>query len=836
VSDFGLGAVFARLKQSVLGDAGPSTGLSDSEVIGFVNNYKLLEKYKDRPDEEKLAFVAHAARIAESDPFKLYGDSIGRLLETFKLLDLHGARIIFRFAASSHSGTRSLRLKSLARVMEKQPAGTFNDAALRRYFERMKTFLGTYDTGHASHFEGSELARRFESLIGATPMFSSNDPNDWSGTAIPGIGKLAAVRFDGGQTLDAFLRGNDKAKPSAKWTAPAAELAKGPQGRTIRQAIIDWLATLELPNAAARAGRYVNVSDPAHLSQVASFMVRSACFMLANWRDTEVVAALQNTAQAGLVKLSTGSNGLNYRSLTAANAAILALGEIATPEAVQALGRIKLKVRDERLVRQITAAMEAAAASADMSVADLQEIAVPTFGLTEVGKKVVPLGEFSAVLRVQSTTDAAISFLRADGKVVKSVPAAVKADPAAGEALKELKANVKAIAEALPVQRQRIEQLYFTDRTWPLKVWRERYLDHPLTGTLARRLIWTFTSGGTTRALMWHLGELIDASGNAVTVSEDSTVALWHPLDADAREVAAWRALLVKHRFVQPFKQAHRELYPLTEAERNTAIYSNRFAGHILRQHQSAALGRLRGWRVTLRIWADVSNSAPTHLRIPDFGLAGEFWTEGAGGDHPEVTDDSAYVFILTDRVRFRRYTDGELGDGVALIDVPPRVFSEVMRDVDLFVGVASIGNDPGWSDGGAEAEHPSQWRRTTARTYWENYHAALEGAGENRRELLAAILPSLAIADRCSIDGRYLTVRGKLGTYRIHIGSGNILMEDNRYLCIVPDADRWDGNSSDKFIPFEGDRTFSYILSKAFMLAADDNIKDKTILSQLGR
>ena len=35
-------------------------------------------------------------------------------------------------------------------------------------------------------------------------------------------------------------------------------------------------------------------------------------------------------------------------------------------------------------------------------------------------------------------------------------------------------------------------------------------------------------------------------------------------------------------------------------------------------------------------------------------------------------------------------------------------------------------------------------------------------------------------------------------------------------------------------FLPFEGDRTLSLIISKAFMLAEDTKIKDATILSQL--
>ena len=403
-STTGIGSgFFSRLKQSLFGDAGPSTGLSDSDLVALANSYKVITEYKDQPDERKIALVAQVARINArgGEPFYLL-DGITRVLERLKSLDLAGARIIFGFAASNRSFTRTLSLKSLARVMEKQPAGTFNDAELRRCFDRMKLHLQAYDTGVASKFEGSEVARRFEALLGAAQMFSSADPNDWSGSAIPGIATLAAIRLGDGQTLDAFLRSLDKAKPTVKWSAPAAELATGPQGPAIRQTIIDWLATLQLPgDVSARAKLWVDTADPAMLSQVASFMVRSTVWMLAHWRDAETVATIQRTAEAALTKLSVGRMGVNYRSLTAANACILALGEIATPEAVQALGRIKLRLRDEKLSKLVATAMEAAAGHCSMTVGDLQELAVPTLGLDAVGAKSVPLGEFAARLRVE---------------------------------------------------------------------------------------------------------------------------------------------------------------------------------------------------------------------------------------------------------------------------------------------------------------------------------------------------------------------------------------------------------------------------------------------------
>lgn len=76
--------------------------------------------------------------------------------------------------------------------------------------------------------------------------------------------------------------------------------------------------------------------------------------------------------------------------------------------------------------------------------------------------------------------------------------------------------------------------------------------------------------------------------------------------------------------------------------------------------------------------------------------------------------------------------------------------------------------------------------------------------------------------------------VRGDKRTYKIHLGSGNILMEPNdQYLCIVPDA-RARSQQGDLFLPFEGDNTLSIIISKALMLAADIKIKDPTITRQI--
>jgi hypothetical protein len=91
-------------------------------------------------------------------------------------------------------------------------------------------------------------------------------------------------------------------------------------------------------------------------------------------------------------------------------------------------------------------------------------------------------------------------------------------------------------------------------------------------------------------------------------------------------------------------------------------------------------------------------------------------------------------------------------------------------------------------------------------------------------------LLPKLGFGDRLQVDGKFLFVQGRRHRYKIHLGSSNILIQPNdQYLCIVGVP-----SGSKTNLVFDGDKTLSLILSKAFMLMADDKIKDPTILSQL--
>ncbi|HEX4594496.1 MAG TPA: hypothetical protein VH157_09480, partial [Bryobacteraceae bacterium] len=117
---------------------------------------------------------------------------------------------------------------------------------------------------------------------------------------------------------------------------------------------------------------------------------------------------------------------------------------------------------------------------------------------------------------------------------------------------------------------------------------------------------------------------------------------------------------------------------------------------------------------------------------------------------------------------------------------------------------------------------------------YWSAFSfGELTEMAKNRAGIIERILPRLAIADRCKIDGRFLVVRGGRTTYRIHLGSGNVYMEPgSMYLCIVEGA-ATKAKPRNLALPFEEDHKLSQILSKAFMLADDRSIKDQSILRQ---
>ena len=486
-----------------------------------------------------------------------------------------------------------------------------------------------------------------------------------------------------------------------------------------------------------------------------------------------------------------------------ANAAVNSLAEIADPAAMAALHRLRSAIRDRGLRKQIDTALTTVAGRLGISPAQLVERSVPHHGLSADGTVEWTVAGHRVRVDVVGGATVRTGYTAPDGRTTITAPAAIR------EQLAEVKAAVKELRKALAAERTRMEALFSTDRSWPYQEWCRYYRDHPLTGSISRGLIWEFQDGD---------GAWAAVAPGTEPETEPLRVRLWQPVRASADETARWREHLVTAELRQPFKQAFREVYLLTPAEEATEGYSNRFAGHIVRYQQLYALLKERGWQAN-------------YLSRHDGGYEGDARAEFDEGQwrvrfhHEPAEDDFRHSpeLAATDQVRFER-RHGRQWRAALLAEVSPQVFSEAMRDVDLFVAVTSIAADPTWSDRGRE-RHTAYWQRAA----FEHFPAS----AEVRREALERILPRLRLAKHCTLEGRYLVVRGALATYRIHLGSANVLMEPSGgYLCIVQARS---SGPAKVFLPFEDER-LSLILSKAALLAADTKISDPSILAQIRR
>jgi hypothetical protein len=142
----------------------------------------------------------------------------------------------------------------------------------------------------------------------------------------------------------------------------------------------------------------------------------------------------------------------------------------------------------------------------------------------------------------------------------------------------------------------------------------------------------------------------------------------------------------------------------------------------------------------------------------------------------------------------------------LALKQVPPRLFSEVMRDLDLVVSVAHAG--------GVDPE-------------------ASASTVEMREGLLRETCALLGLKN-VKLKASHALIKGELAEYNVHLGSGSVHRMPGGALCIIPVHAQHRGRL---FLPFvDDDPRTAEVISKVLLLARDREIQDPSILEQIRR
>jgi hypothetical protein len=600
----------------------------------------------------------------------------------------------------------------------------------------------------------------------------------------------------------------NKAAPAQKWLTEAKQLIDAIGKDVFTPQLISWL---DLNKEIIKSVHKNTDYTVGFLQEENHALLKGLIWCAGTINDAALNTALDDYA-AWAFKKKPGVGPISART---GSACMHAFEMLPFKEGISKLVKFKMKIKNNTILKTIDKIIETAAEKNGVTQNAIMELGVPDFNINQQGELITAFDEYNAVYKIKGLTETELLWEK-DGKLQKAAPQQVKANHVA--ALKNFKAVIKEIEELLPIQKERIEKIYLNQLTWKFEDWYKNYIQHPLVSIVAKKLIWHFAnSDGTKGEGILLDGQIVNVEKQALSwINNDTEVALWHPIGFTAGYILQWRNYVQENQVKQPFKQAYREIYILTDAEINTDTYSNRFAAHILRQHQFAALCKQRGWSYHLMGQWDSHNTP--EINLPKWNMSAQYYVDADGNN--EANPSGIYSYISTDQLRFYRN-----GVQLHLYDVPALVFTEIMRDVDLFVGVTSIGNDPNWQN------NPNDQMNT----YWHNYSFGdLTESAKIRADVLKNLVPRLKIAGQCNFDGKYLLVKGKLRKYKIHMGSGNILMEPNdQYLCIVPERSG-EASTGKLFLPFEGDNMLSIIISKALLLANDDTITDTTIVRQI--
>lgn len=390
--------------------------------------------------------------------------------------------------------------------------------------------------------------------------------------------------------------------------------------------------------------------------------------------------------------------------------------------------------------------------------------------------------ELVVALSIDADGQPLISITQA-GKRLAAVPAKSRKQPeiaglqARATALRKQTSRIRASLEAACVLGDIFDEAELA-----------MLLAHPVLAPMLRSLV-LVDAEGLVGFLADDARTLLGVEGSSRPIGAGVRIA--HPLDLlQSGDWPEFQRAVMSRAITQPFKQVFRELYTLSDGERDEAgTASRRYGGHQLEARSAGGIFASRGWvadfevgfartfhREKITVWCQLVNGWGSPAEVEDATIA-DITFHPAGEWHP-----------------------------MKLEDVPGRVFSEAMRDLDLVVSVAhSSGVDPETS----------------------------ESSAEMRGRLVDETAELLGLTN-VEVGGHHARVKGKLGTYSIHLGSGVVHRTPGNAVCIVPVSAQHRGRI---FLPFaDDDPRTAEIVAKAVLLARDDQIKDPTIVQQLVR
>ncbi|PWV55952.1 DUF4132 domain-containing protein [Chitinophaga sp. S165] len=462
--------------------------------------------------------------------------------------------------------------------------------------------------------------------------------------------------------VDHCLNVGEGSAPNRKWWKKAKELVGRINAEHFIAKLKDWISFSHGLLMRIHEGRdhsFVDY-DIDFLSAINHNMLKAVIWCSAIPDNKALLDILEPYALWAYKK----KEGIGPLSAKTGTACIYALTFLPFREALTRISRFRSLIRHAGILKSIDKILHELAEEHDIPLYELEEYIVPDYGLNKEGTVRVQIGtDLIGVYAIGNTGKSTVSWER-DGKPAKGPHAWF----APGMEFKRL---TREIDQALINNSARIERAFMRMTPWPYSHWKIYYLDHPLVRTLTTRLIWKFNTNGLLTTGYYLDGLFIDCTGKPLTVTEETAVSLWHPMNEPAKTVKAWRNFLDQRHIDQPFKQVDREIFTPNNVELADGFYSSRFASQVLNKQKFKNVITQRGW--TLRQKAQHNWAYIPYIQLTDWDIRVNFFA-----------DRKEEETVLTDMINF--YKEGE---PLALRDVPAVIFSETIRDISYFVNTA---------------------------------------------------------------------------------------------------------------------------------------------------
>jgi hypothetical protein len=443
------------------------------DVAKFPAGAELLQLPREQQAELVLEVVQQQRSISMNDPrwgnvFALRA-LLGSVLR--KQLPFTAEQLVTLLGALIGSGGHFLLSPAaILKAVEQHARQDALSLALRASLQQLRNAL----RGRTDDAESRKTLERLDNLLDERPIlsmttFDLTTNEAWTQQARTELADLSDADRDNWYRLLRHCSGATSAKPSKKWQKEAEALVVAIGADAFADIGGRIIGEVGKPGSVDRrmiGGMQFDL-DPTQVHDKHSDVLRGLVWCTPFAARESLFAIVGDAADICFKKIPN----IGPRAPKIGNACLFALSQMPETGAVAQLSRLKTRVKHASVRGQLAKALDRAADNAGLSPAELEEVSVPSCGLTEVGESTQTIGDFTARL-VADGMDVHVSWIKPDGKAQASVPAPLKTSHA--DDIKALKQREKEIGKLLPAQRDRIEQFF----------WQPRLVERGFPGTL----------------------------------------------------------------------------------------------------------------------------------------------------------------------------------------------------------------------------------------------------------------------------------------------------------------------------------------------------------------